>query len=61
MVNENEITKKMLNKLRENRYSQAKRAADTFVMEEKENDNFITRAKILMEEAVDDNKKKSLN
>lgn len=46
------ITKKMLSKLREGRVNEAKKAAETFVTEEKENDNFITRSKILMEEAV---------
>lgn len=53
------MTKKMLAKLRENRVMQAKKAADQFVTEEKEKDNFLTMSKILMEEAVDNSKKKS--
>jgi len=60
MNNEMTITKKMLAKLRENKVNQAKAASQEFVMEEKENDNFVTRSKILMEEAVND-KKKSLD
>lgn len=56
-MNEMTITKKMLDKLRENKVNQAKAASQVFVMEEKENDNFITRTKILMEEAVNDKKK----
>ena len=62
IINMNEMcmTKKMLAKLRENRAMQAKKAADQFVTEEKEKDNFLTRSKILMEEAVDNSKKKVL-
>ena len=60
MASENDITRKMLDKLREHRYEQAKNAAKAFVNEKVENDNFLTRAKILMEEAVDDDKKKIL-
>lgn len=52
------ITKKMLAKMREHRVNQAKEASTTFVKESTEQDNFITRSKILMEEAV--NKKKVL-
>ena len=59
-MNEMCVTKKMLAKLRENRVMQAKQAADQFVTEEKESDNFLTRSKILMEEAVDKSKKKIL-
>ena len=59
-MNEMSMTKKMLAKLRENRAMQAKKAADQFVTEEKEKDNFLTRSKILMEEAVDNSKKKIL-
>ena len=59
-MNEMCVTKKMLAKLRENRAMQAKQAADQFVTEEKESDNFLTRSKILMEEAVDKSKKKIL-
>ena len=59
-MNEMCVTKKMLAKLRENRVMQAKQTADQFVTEEKESDNFLTRSKILMEEAVDKSKKKIL-
>lgn len=51
------ITKKMLATLRENRYAKEVEASKVFVNEKKENDNFITRSKILMEEAVNDKKK----
>ncbi len=54
------ITKKMLNTLRRGRVEQAKWAADQFVNESEEKDNFLTRSKILMQEAVDENKKKIL-
>ena len=54
------ITKKMLAKLREGKDMQARKAAEQFVTEDKEPDNFLTRSKILMEEAVDDSKKKIL-
>lgn len=57
MGNEHEITKKMLDKLREHRYAQAQKHANEFIKEEKEDDNFLTRAKILMEEAVENKKK----
>ena len=56
-MNEMTITKKMLAKLRENKVNQAKKASEEFVMESKENDNFLTRSKILMQEAVNDKKK----
>lgn len=59
-MNEMCVTKKMLAKLRENKVQQAKKAADQFVTEEKEKDNFLTRSKILMEEAVGKTKKKIL-
>lgn len=51
-MNDMTITKKMLEKLREGKVNQAKKAAQEFVMESTEKDNFITRSKILMEEAV---------
>lgn len=54
------ITKKMLATLRKGRVDQARWAAEQFVTEEKENDNFLTRSKILMQEAVEENKKKIL-
>lgn len=59
-MNEMSITKKMLAKLREGKDMQAKNAADQFVTEAVESDNFLTRSKILMEEAVDGSKKKIL-
>jgi len=54
------ITKKMLDTLRKGRVEQARKAAEQFVTESKEKDNFLTRSKILMEEAIDENKKKVL-
>lgn len=56
MADEMSITKKMLNTLRANKDSQARKASQIFVKEEVEQDNFITRHKILMEEAVDKKK-----
>ena len=52
IMGERDITKKMLNKLRENRYAKEREIAKQFVTEKTENDNFLTRAKILMEEAT---------
>ena len=60
MASENSITRKMLDTLRKGRVEQARKAAEQFVAEEKENDNFLTRTKILMQEAIDENKKKIL-
>ena len=60
MASENSITRKMLDTLRKGRVEQARKAAEQFVTEEKENDNFLTRTKILMQEAIDENKKKIL-
>ena len=59
-MEENRITKKMLDKLREGRDRQAREAAEQFVVEAKEEDNFLTRSKNLMAEAVKNNKKKVL-
>ena len=59
-MNENSMTRKMLDTLRKGRVEQARKAAEQFVTEEKENDNFLTMARILMEEAVKDSKKKIL-
>ena len=59
-MTEMSVTKKMLEKLREGRVNQAKKAAQEFVMESNERDNFVTRSKILMQEAVENNKKKIL-
>jgi hypothetical protein len=60
-MGEMNITKKMLEKLREGRAEQARKAAEQFITEDKESDNFLTRSKILMQEAVDGTKKKNLN
>jgi hypothetical protein len=57
MASEMSITKKMLATLREGRYTKEVEASKVFVNEKKENDNFITRSKILMEEAINDKKK----
>ena len=61
-MNETNITKKMLDTLRNSRKRdiQEREAAKLFVTEEREDDNFLTRSKILMNEAVEDNKKKIL-
>lgn len=59
-MEERNITKKMLDKLREGRVRQAREAAEQFVVESVEEDNFLTRSKTLMEEAVRGNKKKIL-
>lgn len=59
-MNENTMTRKMLDTLRKGRVEQARKAAEQFVTEKKERDNFLTMAKILMEEAVEDSKKKIL-
>ena len=56
MASEMSITKKMLATLRQGRVDQAKKASQVFVKEETEPDNFITRSKILMEEAIDKKK-----
>lgn len=59
-MGEMSITKKMLATLRQGRVDEARKAAEDFVVEAKENDNFLTRSRILMEEAVKENKKKVL-
>ena len=59
-MEERDITKRMLDKLREGKDKQAREAAEQFVVESKESDNFLTRSKALMEEAVKNNKKKVL-
>ena len=46
------VVSKMLNKLREGKFKKMDEAAKPFIMEREEKDNFITRSKILMEEAV---------
>ena len=57
MASEMSITKKMLAKLREGRVEQARKASQVFLKENVEKDNFLNKAKILMEEAVNDKKK----
>ncbi len=59
-MSERSITKKMLETLRKGRVDEARKAAEDFVVEAKESDNFLTRSRILMEEAVKENKKKVL-
>jgi transcriptional/translational regulatory protein YebC/TACO1 len=59
-MSERSITKKMLETLRKGRVDEARKAAADFVVEEREDDNFLTRSRILMEEAVQENKKKIL-
>ena len=59
-MNEMSVTKKMLAKLRENKDRQAREAAEQFEMEEIIRDNFLTESKTLMEEAVQESKKKIL-
>ncbi len=59
-MEERDITKRMLDKLREGKDKQAREAAEQFVVESKEEDNFLTISKTLMEEAVKNNKKKVL-
>ena len=54
------VTKKMLAKLRENKDRQAREAAEQFIVEETEKDNFLTKSKTLMREAVEESKKKIL-
>jgi hypothetical protein len=58
-MGEMSITRKMLDTLRKGRVDEARRAAEQFVTEAQEQDNFLTRSKILMQEAIDENKKKS--
>ena len=59
-MNDMSITKKMLEKLREGRVRQAREAAEQFVTEDVEKDNFLTMSKVLMNEAVENSKKKNL-
>lgn len=59
-MGEKNITKKMLETLRRGRIEEARKKAEYFVVEEQEKDNFLTRSKILMEEAIQENKKKVL-
>ena len=61
-MGEMNITKKMLATLRQGRVDEARRAAEQFVTEGQEKDNFLTRSKILTEEAdVDDDHKDSFD
>ena len=57
-MDERSMTKKMLETLRKEKVEQARKASQLFIKENEENDNFLTKAKLLMEEAV--NKKKVL-
>lgn len=57
MGNEREITKRMLDKLREGRTAKEREYSKEFVVESVEDDNYLTRAKILMGEAVENKKK----
>lgn len=57
-MSERGITKRMLDKLREHRTDKERKNQSEFVTESVEKDNFLTRSRILMEEAV--NKKKAL-
>lgn len=57
MASEMSMTKKMLAKLREGKDRQAREASQAFIKEEKVNDNFLTRSKVLMQEAVNEKKK----
>lgn len=54
------ITKKMLQTLRESRYKKLDEIDNDFIIENKEKDNFYRRSNILMEEAVQQSKKKIL-
>lgn len=55
-MNERVVTKKMLSKIREGRVRKANEINEEFKFEPREFDNFLTRSKILMEEASSDNK-----
>lgn len=51
-MDERSITKKMLDKLRTNRYAKEEQAAKSLAFESQEKDNFLSRGRILMQEAV---------
>lgn len=55
-MGERSITKKMLDVLRKHRVDEEVKAQNELTFESKENDNFLSIAKILMEEAVDKKK-----
>lgn len=57
-MDEKTITQKMLKVLRESKYNKLDQIDKDFIVENRENDNFLTRASVLMEEAV--SKKKVL-
>lgn len=59
-MNEMSMTKKMLSKLREERDRKALEKEKDFEFEPIEEDNFLSRSKILMSEAVEESKKKIL-
>ena len=62
MATEREITKNMLKALRKGADEKARLVEEEFkkMAESTENDTYLSRMKILMEEAVDASKKKSL-
>ena len=53
-MSERLVTKKMLSKLREGRDKKAREIQEEFKFTPKERDNFLTRSRILMEEAVNE-------
>lgn len=59
-MDERVITQKMLNVLRESKYKKLDKIDKDFIVENKEKDNFLNRASILMEEAAKLGKKKVL-
>lgn len=59
-MEEMNITKKMLNILRKKRNEREEMVSEQFVVEPEERDNFLTRQKILVQEAIEKNKKKIL-
>lgn len=52
-MNDREITAKMLAKIREGRFARENKIMESLSMEKEENDNFVSTARILMEEAVE--------
>lgn len=59
-MSEMRITKKMLSKLREGRDKRAREIDEQFIIETEEKENFLTKSRTLMKEAVEDNKKKTI-
>ncbi len=60
-MDEKKLTKKMLDTLRAHRYAKEEQASKDFAFESQEKDNFLSRGRILMSEAVNSSKKKALN